>query len=114
MQHMQKDDEEKVKLEFKDFVFEETCYKTLFTAKFENRKPWVKPDERKILSYLPGTIKKISVKAGDKINKGDLLLVFEAMKMLNTVKSSQKGVIKQIYVKPGDKFPKNQLLIEFE
>jgi biotin carboxyl carrier protein len=111
---MQKDNDKKIKLEFKDFVFEETCYKTLFTTKFENRKFWVKPDERKILSYLPGTIKKISVKKGDKIEKGDLLMVFEAMKMLNTVKALKKGVIKEVHVKLGDKFPKNQLLLEFE
>jgi biotin carboxyl carrier protein len=41
-------------------------------------------------------------------------LVFEAMKMLNVVKSYKDGVIREIVVKPGDKFPKNHLLLEFE
>ncbi len=105
---------EKDKHEFKTFVFEETKYKTLLTPKFENRVKWEKPDERKILSYLPGTLKKLAVKKGDKVEKGDVLLVFEAMKMMNTVKAQQKGVIKEIHMKVGDKFPKNQLLLEFE
>jgi biotin carboxyl carrier protein len=112
---MQNDDiKEKGKPEFKTFVFEETEYKTLLTSKFENRKKWEKPDEKKILSYLPGTLKKLAVKKGDKVEKGDLLLVFEAMKMMNTVKAQQKGKIKEILVKLGDKFPKNTILIEFE
>lgn len=107
-------DNEKGKLEYKTFVFEETKYKTLLTPKFENRVKWEKPDERKILSYLPGTLKKLAVKKGDKVKKGDVLLVFEAMKMMNTVKAQQNGVIKEIHMKVGDKFPKNQLLLEFE
>lgn len=107
-------EKEKGKLEFKTFVFEEAKYKTLLTPKFENRVKWEKPDERKILSYLPGTLKKLAVKKGDKVEKGDVLLVFEAMKMMNTVKAQQKGVIKEVHMKVGDKFPKNQLLLEFE
>jgi biotin carboxyl carrier protein len=111
---MEIDNVNKEKPEFKTFVFEETSYKTLLTSKFENRVKWVKPDERKIHSYLPGTIKKIAVKKGDKVEKGQILMVFEAMKMMNTVKAGQKGVIKDVHVKIGDKFPKSQLLLEFE
>lgn len=111
---MQNNNDEKGKHDFKTFVFEETSYKTLLTSKFENRVKWEKPDERNILSYLPGTLKKLAVKKGDKVKKGDILLVFEAMKMMNTVKAQQNGVIKEIHMKVGDKFPKNQLLLEFE
>lgn len=100
--------------EFKEFILEETSYKTLLTSKFENRVKWEKPDERKIFSFLPGTIKKIAVKKGDKVKKGDILLVFEAMKMMNTIKSQQNGTIKNVHLKIDDKFPKNQLLLEFE
>jgi biotin carboxyl carrier protein len=115
MLEMQNNDkDEKEKLDYKTFVFEETKYKTLFTKKFETRTPWLKPDEKKIFSFLPGTAKKIPISKGSKVDKGDIILVFEAMKMMNTIRSEQKGTIKSVLVKPGDKFPKNQLLIEFE
>jgi biotin carboxyl carrier protein len=110
---MQNDDINE-KQDFKTFVFEETKYKTLFTKKFEKRTPWVKPDEKKIHSHLPGTVKKLPVKKGDKVDKGQIILVFEAMKMMNNMRSEHKGIIKNVLVKVGDKFPKNQLLIEFE
>lgn len=109
-----KDIKETDKPEFKTFVLEETKYKTLLTKKFETRVKWEKPDERKILSYLPGTLKKLAVKKGDKVEKGDVLLVFEAMKMMNTVKAETKGTIKDVHVSIGDKFPKNTLLLEFK
>jgi biotin carboxyl carrier protein len=107
------DNKENGKPEFKSFIFEETKYKTLLTKKFEKRTPWLKPDEKKVFSFLPGTVKS-TVKKGDKIEKGQVILVFEAMKMMNSVKSNISGKVKNVLVKPGDKFPKNQLLLEFE
>jgi biotin carboxyl carrier protein len=111
---MQNENTEGQKPEFKELLIEDTPYKTLFTEKFEKKTPWVKPDEKKVCSYLPGTLIKLYVKNGDHVKKGQPLLVFEAMKMMNTVKSAYDGVIKEIVVKPGDKFPKNHLLLEFE
>lgn len=102
------------KPQFQTLIIEDSNYKTLLTEKFLKKTKWEKPDERKIWSYLPGTLIKLNVKEGDKVKLGQPLLVFEAMKMMNTVKSSQDGVIKNILVKPGDKFPKNHLLLEFE
>jgi biotin carboxyl carrier protein len=102
------------KLQYKTLTIEDTVYKTLLTEKYETRTKWIKPDERRIFSYLPGTLIKLNVKAGDKVKIGQPLLVFEAMKMLNVVKSYKDGVIREIVVKPGDKFPKNHLLLEFE
>lgn len=91
-----------------------TKYTTLLTVKYQNQKPYVKPDLKKVLSLLPGTIIKVSIKKGDKVKSGQNLLVFEAMKMLNTVKAKQAAVIKDIYVKPGDKISKNFLMFEYE
>jgi biotin carboxyl carrier protein len=100
--------------EFKILDINETKYKTLLTTKFENRKAWEKPDEKKILAYLPGTAVKISVKKGDTVKAGQLLMVFEAMKMMNTVKAAADGVIKEVYAKPGENFAKNFVLLEME
>ena len=111
---MQKDTKNGEKPQYKKLIIEDSVYKTLYTEKFEKKKKWEKPDERKVYSYLPGTIIKLQVKQGDKVKIGQPLMIFEAMKMMNTVKSTQDGVVKDILVKPGDKFPKNHLLMEFE
>jgi biotin carboxyl carrier protein len=107
-----KDSDEKK--EFKTLDINETKYQTLFTTKFENRKAWEKADERKILAYLPGTAVKVNVKKGDKVKAGQLLLVFEAMKMMNTVKATKDGIIKEVYAIPGEAFPKNFVVLEME
>jgi biotin carboxyl carrier protein len=108
---MQNKDE---KLDFKTLVINETEYKTLLTNKFENRKPWVKPDEKKILAYLPGTALKVNIKKGDKIKPGQELMVFEAMKMKNSIRVKKEGIVKEVHVKVGDSFPKNFLMLEME
>jgi biotin carboxyl carrier protein len=95
-------------------VIDETQYKTILSEKFTKRVKWQKPDEKKVFSVLPGTAKQFPVKKGDKVNMGDPIMVFEAMKMMNTIKAPISGTIKEFHVAIGDRFPKNTLLIEFQ
>lgn len=69
---------------------------------------------KNIKAPMPGLIVKINSKIGQPVEKGDVLLNFEAMKMENQLKSPGKGIIKNILVKEGDKIEKGQLLIEME
>lgn len=89
----------------------ETKYRTLLTSKFENRKKYIAGDPGLIISVLPGTIIDILVKSGQKIVKGQTLLIFEAMKMNNRLISSLNGEVKEIYVKKGEKISKGQSLV---
>ncbi len=63
---------------------------------------------------MPGLILDIVVKEGDKVKKGDNLLILEAMKMENMIKSTGEGTVKQIKVSKGDRVEKNHILIVFE
>jgi len=63
---------------------------------------------------MPGLVLKLIAAQGDTVAKGDSLLVLEAMKMENVIKSPGEGVIKSIRVNAGDKVEKNAVLIEFE
>src|SRR3546814_691991 len=63
---------------------------------------------------MPGLVLEIRVKAGDKVNKGDCLLVLEAMKMENLIKSPSDITIKSVEIYTGDKVEKNQVLIQFD
>lgn len=67
---------------------------------------------KNIKAPMPGLIVKLLVTPGDTVEKGQVLLNFEAMKMENQLKSPGSGVIKSILVNPGDKVEKNQMLIE--
>ncbi len=63
-------------------------------------------------SPLPGQVAKIFVGEGDKVIKGDRVLVIEAMKMETTISSEKSGTIKKIYVNSGDNVETKELLIE--
>ena len=55
-----------------------------------------------VKSPLPGSIVKVLVKAGDKVNVGDTLLTMESMKMEIPVVAPQAGTVAAINVKEGD------------
>lgn len=63
---------------------------------------------------MPGLVLNIPIKVGQEIKTGDPLVVLEAMKMENVLKSPSDVVVKAISVKQGEAVEKNQILIEFE
>lgn len=63
---------------------------------------------------MPGLIHSLSVNPGDQVQKGDPLVILEAMKMENIIKSPGDGVVKKIHVAPKDSVEKGELLISFE
>ncbi len=83
-------------------------------AEQEEQKPQ-EPITGEVLSGpMPGTILEISVNPGDKVAKGQKLLVYESMKMENDVEAEHDAVVKRIFVKPGDRFAADAPLIEFQ
>ena len=95
-------------------LIEDVKYKTRLTKKFLSRKPYIPVDPKQVLSFIPGTIKKIYTKKGKKVKAGDKLIDLEAMKMLNTIFANENGTIDEIYIKEGDLVSKNKLLILFK
>ncbi|AWO73437.1 MULTISPECIES: pyruvate carboxylase [Geobacillus thermoleovorans group] len=65
-----------------------------------------------IAATMPGTVVKVLVEKGEKVDKGDHLMVTEAMKMETTVQAPFAGIVKDIYVKSGDAIQAGDLLIE--
>jgi biotin carboxyl carrier protein len=55
-----------------------------------------------ILAPMPGKIVRVQVEAGATVEKGAGVVVVEAMKMQNEMKSPRAGVVVSINVKPGD------------
>ena len=64
-------------------------------------------------AFMPGTVLEIRVNQGDKVKKGDVVLILDAMKMDNEILSPVDGVVKNICVEQGASVAKDQLLVEF-
>ncbi|MEK4717387.1 pyruvate carboxylase [Priestia sp. FSL R5-0597] len=61
---------------------------------------------------MPGTVIKVLVQKGDKVSKGEHLVITEAMKMETTIQAPFSGVVKDIYVSNGESIQPGNLLIE--
>ena len=70
--------------------------------------------ESEIKAPMPGLVLNIIAKEGDNIKKGDPLVVLEAMKMENTLKSPRDGVIKTVKCTIKQVVEKGAILLEFE
>lgn len=69
---------------------------------------------KELKAPMPGLVLKIEVKVGQSVKEGEALVVLEAMKMENVLKSPADVVVKSIAVTEGNAVEKNQVLIEFE
>lgn len=67
-----------------------------------------------ITSPMPGAIVKINVKEGQKVKKGDVFLVLEAMKMENELKATNECIIQKIFVEEKKSVEKGQILLKLE
>lgn len=67
-----------------------------------------------LVAPMGGRIVEINVKPGDKVKKGDILLVYEAMKMENDVTAEKDETIKRVFVHVDEVVGTDAVLIEFE
>lgn len=99
---------------FDKFLIENTVFYTRVPDYFKNREAYKPYDEKVLTAFIPGTIRDMEVKEGDIVQKGDKLMILDAMKMNNVVRALFDGKIKSIKVKVGDMVRKNQTIMEFE
>jgi biotin carboxyl carrier protein len=98
--------------DIKSIIIDNVKYKTRLTRKYNARKAYNPASPGNVLSFIPGTILKVTVKDGQKVKKGEKLLELEAMKMANNIIAPIDGVVHKVYVKQGDLVTKNFLLVE--
>jgi glutaconyl-CoA/methylmalonyl-CoA decarboxylase subunit gamma len=67
-----------------------------------------------VTAPLPGTIISIFVKAGDEIEAGKVVLIIEAMKMKNSIRTTRGGRVAEVLVSPGQTVAHKQALVRFE
>jgi biotin carboxyl carrier protein len=62
---------------------------------------------------LPGTVIEVFVKTGDVIETGQVVLVIEAMKMKNSIRSTRAGKVVDVLVSAGQTVAHKQALVRF-
>ena len=63
---------------------------------------------------MPGKIIAVQVKAGDKVKRGEPLLVMEAMKMEHTISAPSDGTVKEVFFSVGEQVADAAVLISLE
>jgi len=65
-----------------------------------------------VRAYMPGRVVEILVAEGDEVERGQGVLVLEAMKMENEIQSERHGVVEKIFVEPGETVENGDRLFE--
>jgi biotin carboxyl carrier protein len=60
---------------------------------------------------MPGLVVAVPVSAGQAVQKGEVLIILESMKMQNELKSPRDGTVSRIRVEPGDRVEKKDTLL---
>ncbi len=68
----------------------------------------------RLTAPMPGKVVSFSVKAGDKVHKGQALAVMEAMKMEHTIAAPADGVVGELLFAPGDQVTEGSELLRME
>ena len=66
-----------------------------------------------LVAPLPGTVIEVFVKPGDEVEAGQVILIIEAMKMKNSIRSTKDGIVGAVLVSAGDTVAHKQTLVEF-
>lgn len=92
----------------REVIVQDTNIKSTVVAKLKADRD----NENHIGATMPGTVIKVLVEKGDKVNKGDHLMITEAMKMETTVQAPFTGIVKDIHVANGEAIQTGDLLLE--
>ena len=94
-------------------AIEETNSAPIVEAKKEEVKNVPQPsgDANQVTSPIQGTVVDVKVKPGDKVKKGDVLLIIEAMKLENAVPSPFDGEVVQVLVSKGQNVASKEVVV---
>ena len=100
--------------DMKTVVVDEVSYETTLTRKYLQRRAYQPVNPDALSSVIPGVVRQVQVAAGQRVRRGDRVLVLEAMKMQNNMVSPRDATVKAVHVREGDMVPKGKVLVELE
>jgi biotin carboxyl carrier protein len=102
------------KKEAEKLNIDQTLYTTRLSRRYAGRKAYTPPRPGRIYSFIPGTVIEVLVRQGDHVTVGDDIVILDAMKMKNRLKSHVTGKVAAVNVKPGDRVSKGMVLVEID
>ncbi len=91
----------------KSFIYEDE-------SKQRRKKTNLNTNTNEIVAPMPGKITNIKLLAKDKVTKGDVVIIMEAMKMEYSLKAPKDTEIQEVKCKVGDQVLLNQVLVTFK
>lgn len=67
-----------------------------------------------VTAPLPGVVKRLAVRPGQRVAPGDVLLVIEAMKMDNVIRAGREGIIETIHVAEGHRVAHGEAMLLYQ
>jgi 3-methylcrotonyl-CoA carboxylase alpha subunit len=68
----------------------------------------------RLTAPMPGNVIEVTVKAGERVRKGQVLIIMEAMKMEHAIQAPANGLVREIHFQRGDQVNEGDELIAFE
>ena len=87
---------------------------TLEVKSFDLRRNGSDKNINEMTAPLPGVLIEVFVKAGDVIEAGQVIVIIEAMKMKNSIRSTRAGKIAEVLVSVNQTVAHKQILVKFE
>jgi geranyl-CoA carboxylase alpha subunit len=97
-----------IKLGGRDIAVRETLYAPPTSAQAAGG------SERELRAPMSGKVVAVLAAEGDRVERGQRLLVVEAMKMQHELAAPSAGTLARLHVKPGDQVGPRQLLAELD
>ena len=69
---------------------------------------------RQLTAPMPGTISRVEVAEGATVKRGDVLMMLEAMKMMNPIRAPRDGAVAEVRVETGQTVAYGDILLRFE
>lgn len=89
-------------------------YETALSRKYALRRPHAPKVPGRVEAVIPGLVLELLVAPGDRVRRGQSLLILEAMKMQNHLAAPLDGVVERLAAAPGETVAKGQLLVVLE
>jgi acetyl-CoA carboxylase biotin carboxyl carrier protein len=67
-----------------------------------------------VAAHITGTVWKVEVKVGDKVNAGDTVVILESMKMEMPVEAETGGTVKELRCEPAQSVNEGDVLVVLE
>ncbi len=78
------------------------------------KQPTAEVDAGEVCAPMPGTVSSVEVAPGDRVERGDVLLKLEAMKMQNAIRAPRAGTVEAVYVEAGRSVSNDQPLVSLK